>query len=160
MKKLRFAILSFVTLFALSMVPTTAQAQGFFNFFGGGGGSSSNGDCGETKTHLVSCDGKTGVAAIGDLIRIATGVMSVLIGVVATGAIAYAAALYASARDDQERVASAIRIIRMVVIGLLMYVFTLAIINWLIPGSVIEAPPPSESTSPSPSVSSTPPPTQ
>lgn len=94
-------------------------------------------NCGGTKTQLIACDSKSGTAAIGDLIRIAVTVMTVLIGVVATGGIAYGAILYASARDNQAQVSSALTIIRNVVIGLILYGFTIAIINWLIPGGVI-----------------------
>jgi heme/copper-type cytochrome/quinol oxidase subunit 2 len=152
-KKLRLAIVG-VAAVAVVGATTPVQAQGFLGgLFGGGGGGSSQGgsdggDCGGTQTHLVSCDGEAGVGAIGDLIRITLIIMTVLIGVVATGAIAYAGALYAMARDDREKVSQAITIIRNVVIGILMYVFTLAIINWLIPTSVIEAPP-AQTTSPS-----------
>ena len=93
--------------------------------------------CGDTKTQISACDGKTGVAAINDLIKIAITVLTVLIGIVATGGIAYAAVLYASARDNQSQVTESITIIRNIVIGLLLYGFTIVIINWLIPGGVI-----------------------
>lgn len=94
-------------------------------------------DCGGTKTQLISCSDGAGVGAIGGLIKIAIMVMTILIGVVATGGLAYAAVIYASARDDQEKVSQAKGIIRNVVIGLLLYGFIIAIVNWLIPGGVI-----------------------
>lgn len=152
MNKIRVAIVG-IGAVAVVGVATPVQAQGFLSgLFGGGGGSSQSGGdgggCGGTQTHIIGCEGEAGVGAIGDLIRITLIVMTVLIGVVATGAIAYAGALYAMARDDREKVSQAITIIRNVVIGLLMYVFTLAIINWLIPTSVIETPP-AQTTSPS-----------
>ncbi len=93
--------------------------------------------CGETQTQYISCDSETGVAAINDLIRIAVIVLSTLIGIVAVGGLVYAAVLYASARDSQSQIGDAITIIRNIVIGLLLYGFTLAIMNWLMPGSVI-----------------------
>ncbi|MBI3889821.1 hypothetical protein HY312_04610 [Candidatus Saccharibacteria bacterium] len=62
---------------------------------------------------------------------------TVLIGVIATGGITYGAILYASARDNQGQVQEAIGIIRNVAIGLVLYGFTVAIINWLVPGVVI-----------------------
>lgn len=96
-----------------------------------------SGKCGDTKTQFIKCDSETGVATIGDLIKIVISVMTVLIGIVATGGIAYAAILYASARDNQSQVEEAIAIIRNIVIGILLYGFTIAIINWLIPGGVI-----------------------
>jgi len=95
------------------------------------------GSCGSTKTQLISCSSDTGVGTISDLIKLAISVLTVLIGVVATGGFAYAAVIYASAQDNQEKISEAIGIIRNIVIGLVMYGFTVAIINWLIPGGVI-----------------------
>ena len=94
-------------------------------------------NCGSTKTEYINCDSKTGVGTINDLIRIVVIVVTVLIGVVAVGGLAYAAILYASAHDNQNQVSEARTIIRNIVIGLLLYGFTIAIINWLVPGSVI-----------------------
>lgn len=99
--------------------------------------STQNSSCGTTKTQFIACDSKTGVGTINDLIRIGVIVLTVLIGVVAVAGIAYAAILYSSARDNQSQVGEAITIIRNIVIGLLLYGFTIAIINWLLPGSVI-----------------------
>lgn len=111
--------------------------------------------CGDTKTQLIQCEGKTGIAAIGELITIVIGVLTVLIGIVATGGLAYAGIIYASAQDDQSKVGEAKKIIQNVVIGILLYGFTIAIINWLIPGGVINSPEPTPtptaSVSPSPS---------
>jgi hypothetical protein len=93
--------------------------------------------CGTTKTQLITCEGKTGIETVSSLIKLAITVMTILIGIVATGGLAYAGVLYASARDDQTKVAAAMGIIRNIVIGLVMYGFTIGIINWLIPGGVI-----------------------
>jgi|GEM_PF-594183 len=148
---------------ALVSAPTV-QAQGFLqNLFGGGGsglfgggkGGGTGGGCGDTKTHLISCEGSTGVGAIADIIRTTLIIITTLIGVTAIGAIAYAGLIYAAARDDREKVRQAIKIIRNVVLGIVLYVLTVAIIAWLIPGSVIEPDPepepsPTESVSPSP----------
>lgn len=135
--KAKIAVIVLATMFVTSATPV--QAQSFWeNLFGGGGSSnSSSGECGGTKTHLISCDGAQGEEAIGEVIRILVIVMSILIGIVATGGLAYAGILYASARDSKEKVSEAMGVVRNVVIGLLLYVFTVAIINWLIPGGVI-----------------------
>ena len=137
MNKIKIAVIVIATMFITSATPV--HAQGFWEslFGGGGSSSSSSGECGGTQTHLISCDGEQGVEAIGEVIRILVIVMSILIGIVATGGLAYAGILYASARDNKEKVSEAMGVVRNVVIGLLLYVFTIAIINWLIPGSVI-----------------------
>lgn len=67
-------------------------------------------------------------------------VLSVVIGAVAVGAFAYAGIIYASARDEQGKVTEAKTIMRNVTIGLVLYVMTIAIIGWLLPGTVVEAP--------------------
>ncbi len=122
-KKLQLFIAGFAALFMLGTVPLPVQAAGE--------------KCGDTKTQLIACDGKSGVGSINGLISLAINVMTILIGIVATGGIAYAAILYASARDNQSQTGQAITIIRNIIIGLLLYGFTIAIINWLIPGGVI-----------------------
>lgn len=101
-------------------------------------------DCGSTQTRFISCPSTNpnakdaGAQTIGSLIKIGILVMSILIGVVATGGIAYAAVLYASARDSEGQVEQSKTIIRNIMIGLLLYGFMIAIMNWLIPGGVIE----------------------
>ncbi|USN96558.1 MAG: hypothetical protein H6797_05875 [Candidatus Nomurabacteria bacterium] len=120
MKKIKITIALFAVLLGVSAAPVYAA-----------------GSCGTTKTQLISCSDKTGIGTIGALIKIATNVLTILIGVVATGGLAYAAILYASARDNQSQLDQSKTIIRNIVIGLLLYGFTIAIINWLVPGGVI-----------------------
>lgn len=107
--------------------------------------------CGSTKTQFIACDTKTGLATIGDLIKIALLVLTVLIGTVAVGGLAYAGIIYASAHDDQNKVNESKTIIRNIVIGLILYGFTIAIINWLVPATVVDAP-----ASPAPTASGAP----
>lgn len=137
--KLKISMLAIATLFVVGAVPVFAQTQ-----------------CGSTKTQFIACNSQTGLGTISDLIKISLLVLTVLIGVVATGALAYAGVIYAAARDDQNKVSEAKTIIRNVIIGLVLYGFTLAIINWLVPGSVIDT----TSTNPTPTQSGAPSPTQ
>lgn len=95
------------------------------------------GECGGTKTGVISCKEDAGIAAIGGLIKFAVNTLTIIIGIVAVGGIGYAAILYAGARDNQSQVQNAIAIIRNIIIGLVLYGFTIAIINWLVPGGVI-----------------------
>lgn len=93
--------------------------------------------CGGTSTRIIQCGGESGLPAIKELIRIAVIAMTAVIGIVATGGLAYAAVVYSSARDSQVKVDQAKTIIRNVVIGIAMYGFMVAIVAWLVPGSVI-----------------------
>ena len=140
--KLKLIILSALTVVSLSVAPVFAQSSttntnSTNTPTSTSTNSTSAGKCGSTKTQLISCDSQTGIGAISDLIKMAIMVLTILIGVVAVGGIAYAAILYAGARDDQSQVSNARTILRNIVIGLLLYGFTIAIINWLIPGGVI-----------------------
>ncbi|MCA9327382.1 hypothetical protein KDA14_02530 [Candidatus Saccharibacteria bacterium] len=104
---------------------------------GGDGGIGGTGNkCGEAETVIVSCQGQ-GVQALGDVLRIAVSVLTVLIGIAAVGGIAWAAILYAKAEDNQSHISEAKDIIRNVVIGIIVYGFLIAIVNWLVPGGVI-----------------------
>jgi hypothetical protein len=114
-------------------------------------GATSQNKCGTTKTQLLSCgNAQTGVGTINSLISTAITVLSVMIGTVAVGGLAYGAILYASARDDQSQVTNARTIIRNIIIGLVLYVFSIALVNWLVPGGVISG---GGGTTASPSVS-------
>lgn len=121
-KRFHAFILAFIALFVMAAAPLPAFAA----------------ECGGTKTGLVDCKTKDpGVGTINDLISLVVTIMTTVIGIVAVGGLVYAAILYASARDDQSQTGQAMTIIRNIIIGLILYGFTIAIINWLIPGGVI-----------------------
>ena len=125
--------------------PTTPPANSTGDPNNGTGGGGANEECGTkdvegkepVKTNLLSCTG-TGIAAIGDILRQLIVLLSALVGVAAVGGIAFSAVQYASAHDDSGQAKSAQDRIRNIVYGLLAYGFMVAIINWLIPGGVIQ----------------------
>lgn len=92
--------------------------------------------CGEAGTNIIECDGE-GVTALGNVLRIFVNVLSVAIGVAAVGGIAWASVKYAKAEDNASEVSEARTLIRNIVIGLLLYGFLIAIVNWLVPGGII-----------------------
>ncbi len=94
-------------------------------------------ECGGAKTEFVSCSDGAGLGAVATMIKAAIIGVTAIIGIVAVGGLAYAAILYSSARDNKAQVEQAMSIIRNVVIGLFLYGFSVAIVNWLIPGGVI-----------------------
>lgn len=160
------AVLGFMTIVAAPAHAAPADTSGLNSLLGSSNGASNNSSnsCGDTKTQIVACDSgtKTGIGAISDLIKMAILILTVLIGVVAVGGIAYAAVIYSTARDNQSQVSQAQGLLRNIVIGLVLYGFTIAIINWLIPGGVIgggssdTSGTTQQSISPSPSVSTNP----
>ena len=101
-----------------------------------GYGAGNTGNCGKARTNLVHCDGE-GVSAIGDVLKTILIILTVIVGIVAVGGIAYAAVLYASAEDNASQVSKAKTILRDVAIGIVLYGLMVAITNWLVPGGVI-----------------------
>jgi hypothetical protein len=97
---------------------------------------SGEGECAGVKTDFFACDGE-GLAAIGSILKLAILIFSIGVGIVAVGGIVYGAVLYASAQDNQQQVTQSRKIIRNVVIGLILYTFMVAILNWIVPGGVI-----------------------
>lgn len=63
--------------------------------------------------------------------------LTVGVGVAAVGAIAFAGFLYATARDDTNQTKKAITMITNTAIGILVYIFMWAILQYLIPGGVL-----------------------
>jgi hypothetical protein len=88
-------------------------------------------------TNLIPCQG-SGWEAIGNILKLVLMILTIMIGIVAVGGIVYGAILYSSARDNSSQTQQAITIIRNIVFGLLLYGFMIAIINWLIPGGLIQ----------------------
>jgi hypothetical protein len=98
--------------------------------------SANGGKCGGATTVILDCGGKSGEEAIGDLLKQFVLLLSLGVGIVATGAIIYGAILYSSARDNASQTQQAIGVIRNAVIGIILYIFMVAIVNWLVPGGV------------------------
>lgn len=99
--------------------------------------SADGGECGGAKTVILSCNGQSGEQAIGSLLKQFVLLLSLGVGILATGAIIYGAILYSSARDSASQTQQAIGVIRNAVIGIILYIFMVAIVNWLVPGGVI-----------------------
>ena len=92
--------------------------------------------CGGAQMSIIDCGNEKGEDAIfkvlGDIIKILTG----LIGLVALAAVIYGAILYGSAGDSPENIKKAREIWTNVVIGLVLFAFMSAILNFIIPGGV------------------------
>ncbi len=90
------------------------------------------------QTNLISCNtSDQGIAVIGDVLRFGVTALTVLVGAGAVAGIAWEALKYARAQDNQSLVSEARTRIRDIIIGLGVYIFMVAIINWLVPGGII-----------------------
>lgn len=100
---------------------------------------SATGGCGQAKTNLINCDTDArGGDVLGTVLKFGVQTLTVLVGIAAVGGIAWEALQYARAEDNQGTVSKARERIRDIVIGLIIYGFMIAIINWLVPGGVIQ----------------------
>lgn len=100
-------------------------------------GDKVTGRCGEeARTNLIRCETEGGAAAFNNVLRIFVIVLSFGIGIAAIGGLAFSAIQYAQASDNEGSVSAARERIRNIVIGLFLYGFLLAIVNWLIPGGM------------------------
>ena len=93
--------------------------------------------CGEARVNIIVCGEDGGNVALNNVLKIVVMVLSITVGVAAVGGLAWAAVLYSKAEDNEGNVTEAKTLIRNIVIGLLAYVFLIALINWLVPGAVI-----------------------
>jgi hypothetical protein len=95
-----------------------------------------------TKTVLITSSNVTGacsgngITLLGGLLKFVMTTLSIGVGIVAVGGIAYGSILYASARANAGQVQKGIGVIRNVVIGVLLYIFMVAILNYLVPGVI------------------------
>lgn len=118
------------------------------------GGAVSNGKivapaaCGDGKTSCTStlptdCGGSNqsaceinGNKIITDVINPAIKIFSIVVGVVAVIMLIIAGIIYSASQDDPKRITLAKKIIIDVVIGIVVYVFLFAILNFLLPQGV------------------------
>lgn len=70
------------------------------------------------------------------LLLFALNILTALVGIVAVGALGFAAFLYASASNDANQVSKSKEMIRNVVIGLVAYAFMYMLLQYLIPGGI------------------------
>jgi len=107
----------------------------------------SDGKCGTTngkaggtaiKTNIISCGSDNGATAIGDILKIGVFILTAIVGVLAVGGLAWASIQYAQAGDNQGTVSEAKNMIQNIIIGIILYGFLIAIVNFLLPGGLIK----------------------
>lgn len=93
-------------------------------------------ECAGATTAIVDCEGKSGKEAIFSILRQVVQILTMGIGVVAVGAVAYGGILFATSGDRPDHIKKAREVWINVVIGLLLYGFFVALTEFLIPGGV------------------------
>jgi len=93
--------------------------------------------CGNATTSIIDCENvQGGDNGVEKLLLLIINILTVGVGVAAVGGIVYGSIMYASAADSVEQTKKAMGIIFNVVIGLLLYAFMYALLNFIIPGGL------------------------
>ncbi|MDO4773866.1 MAG: hypothetical protein Q4A37_01945 [Candidatus Saccharibacteria bacterium] len=91
--------------------------------------------CGGAETSIISCSGE-GQDAVINILKMVIQIMTAGVGVLAIGAVAFGGVVYASSSGDPGKMKKAYEIWTNTVIGILLFVFLVAITNFMIPGGV------------------------
>lgn len=96
------------------------------------------GTCGQAKTNIIkNCGNGKGLPILVKVLQFALSALTMIVGIAAVGGLAWAALMYARAGDNEGTTKEAKDLIRNVVIGIVLYGFMIAIIDWLVPGAGI-----------------------
>ena len=95
--------------------------------------------CGGIETSIIDCNSNSGNPVIGIMLTIIN-FLAVGVGIAVVGGIIWGGMIYASSNGDSSKVQQAKTIIVNAVIGLLLFIFMYAIINYLVPGGLFTKP--------------------
>ncbi len=93
------------------------------------------GACDEIETSIVKCNTNSGNPVIGIMLEIIN-FLAVGVGIAVVGGIIWGGMIYASSNGEPNKVQQAKLIIVNAVLGLVLFIFMYAIINFLVPGGL------------------------
>ena len=91
--------------------------------------------CGDIETNIIDCNTDSGNPVIGMLLQIVN-FLAVGVGIAVVGGITWGGMMYASSNGDSGKTKQAVSIIVNSVLGLLLFIFMYAIVNFLVPGGL------------------------
>lgn len=103
---------------------------------GGGGGGETVSGCGDVQTSLIKCDGAGTDSPVVNMLLQIINFMAVGVGIAVVGGIAWGGMLYASSNGDSSKAKQGITTIVNSILGLFLFMFTYAFINFLVPGGL------------------------
>ena len=98
------------------------------------GGSTVSG-CGDIQTSLIKCDTSNENPVIGILLQVIN-FLAVGVGIAVVGGITWGGMLYASSNGDSSKAKQGITTIVNAVLGLILFMFVYALVNFLVPGGL------------------------
>ncbi len=130
MQKIKTYILSFTLLMATAcavITPLSVSAAG----------SCTDSDGQTVTTSVLDCpSGKEGRGIIWDLLTVVINFLAAGVGLAVLAGIIFGAVTYATAADSADQAKKGIGYVTNAVIGLLLFIFMYAIINFLVPGGL------------------------
>ena len=106
---------------------------------GGGGGAGTGGDtidgCGDIKTSIIKCNTQGGNPVMSILIQVIN-FLAVGVGIAVVGGIIWGGMLYASSNGDAGKAKQGVTVIVNAIVGLLLFMFMYALMNFIVPGGV------------------------
>lgn len=90
--------------------------------------------CGEVDTIVISCDDNTN--GVWGILLLVIGILSAGVGLVAVGAVVYAAIMWTTAEDKQDQINKAKSILTNAIIGIVTFALMWAGLQFLVPGGV------------------------
>jgi hypothetical protein len=115
---------------------TVACDLGTVNGTGGGSLPDTAQGCSNVKTTLVDCEDGTGGPIVRMLVQLIN-FLAVGVGIAVAGGITWGGFVYSQANGNSSKTQEGVHIITNSVIGLLLFIFMYAIINWLVPGGLL-----------------------
>lgn len=91
--------------------------------------------CGDIKTSIIKCNTKGGNPLMSILIQVIN-FLAVGVGIAVVGGIVWGGMMYASSNGDAGKTKQGVTIIVNAVVGLLLFMFMYALINFIVPGGV------------------------
>ncbi len=93
----------------------------------------SHGDGAKGGTSILDCEGNGVTSLLFDIINF----LAVGVGIAVAGGIAWGGFRYSQANGNSSKTQEAVHIIMNSIIGLLLFIFMYALLNWLVPGGLL-----------------------
>lgn len=90
----------------------------------------------EASSSIAKCKNKSDGSGITCLVNILVDILNMAVGAIAVLMLVVGGVMYASAGDDSGKVSTAKKIITNTIIGVILYIFLFAILNFIIPGGI------------------------
>lgn len=122
-KKIHLTFILLLVVLFLSVVPSAGAMRG-------GEGLDDYGDCRADTLNASNC----GIVA---QLNIFINILAAVVGIVIVVMIVWGGIQYTMSRDNPQQTAAAKEHIKNAILALVVYIFSIALLNWLVPGGIL-----------------------